>query len=417
MIKRTTYIIPLFLIIISCTENRYDPERSFENIQQTLLTQFILTEDSTVIELPAGHFIFDKSLILDGKHNIKIKGQGIDKTVLSFKDQKQGAEGIRIANCTDIVLEDFSIEDAPGDNIKVTDTDGITFRRVKSAWTGEVSAKNGAYGLYPVLCKNVMIEECEVMGASDAGIYVGQSEQVIIRNNIVYWNVAGIESENSSHVIIHDNKAYNNTGGILVFDLPGLTRYGNDIKVYGNEIIENNMENFAPAGNIVGVVPKGTGVLVLATEDVEVFNNVINNNKTIGVAIVSYELVAALDSGDGEGTEAGTSRTVNNNYKTDTLYNPYPRRIFVHSNNISSSYWLPALDNDFGKLFIYNFGFSLPSVAWDGIRAPEYYVDGSINPLYKICIDEGENVITTDLDAANDFENLTKNPALFLCEL
>jgi len=414
--RNNLVFLGLISLLWACSDYSYNPERAFENKQQQLITEFIVVEDSSVLELPEGHFIFDQSLILDGKSSVTIRGKGIDKTVLSFKGQTQGAEGIRVANCKNIVLEDFTIEDSAGDNIKVTDTDGITLRRIKSAWTGEVSEENGAYGLYPVLSKNVLIEECEVMGASDAGIYVGQSEDVIIRNNVVYWNVAGIESENSSHVLVHNNKAYNNTGGILIFDLPGLTRYGNDIKVYNNEVYENNMRNFAPPGNIVGVVPKGTGVIILATEDVEVYNNTIKDNKTIGVAIISYELVAALDAGEAEKDGTGSAETVNNNFKEDENYNPYPRKVNVHDNTISSSYWLPALGNDFGKLFVYNFGFNTPDIAWDGIRAPEFMKEDDINPLYRICISEGEDVLTTDLDAANDFENLSKNPELFACQ-
>lgn len=406
MIKRSIKWLALLALMASCggTES-YEPVRNFEDIQQQLLSRFIMAEDSSVIEIPEGQFIFNSSLILEGKSHVTIRGKGIDKTVLSFKGQQKGAEGIRIANCKQIVIEDLTIEDAAGDNIKVTDTDGIIFRRVKSAWTGEVSEKNGSYGLYPVICKNVLVEECEVLGASDAGIYVGQSEGVVIRNNKVYWNVAGIESENSSHVEIHGNEAFHNTGGILVFDLPGLTRYGNNIRVYKNKVYENNLDNFAPKGNIVAVVPKGTGMIVLATEDVEMYNNEITYNKTIGVAIISYELVAAISSEDSEAEGQGSAQTVNDNYKQDKQYNPYPRRVYVHDNEISSTYWLPALDNDFGKLFLFNFGFSLPDIAWDGIRSDAYFNDdGSINEAYRICIKEGESVKTTDLDAANDFE-------------
>ncbi|ELR68490.1 hypothetical protein C900_00324 [Fulvivirga imtechensis AK7] len=417
MIKETTIALLLGVLVLSCESNTYEPERQFEDIQQQLLSQFILAEDSTVIELPEGQFIFNNSLILDGKKHVTIRGKGMDRTVLSFKGQQEGAEGIRVANCTAITIEDLAIEDAAGDNIKITDTDGVTIRRVRSAWTGKVSEKNGAYGLYPVICKNVLIEDCEVLGASDAGIYVGQSEDVIIRNNKTWWNVAGIESENSENVEIYGNTAYNNTGGILVFDLPGLTRYGKNIRVYNNEVYENNLANFAPPGNIVGVVPKGTGMIVLATEGVEVYNNKIRDNKTIGVAIISYELVAAI-SAEGEASEGeGSAQTVNNNYKEDKNYNPFPRRIYVHDNEISSSYILPALNNDFGKLFLFNFGFSLPDIAWDGIRAPEYFAeDGTVNPEYMICIQEGEGVKTTDLDAANDFDKLETNPDIFKCK-
>ena len=121
----------------------------------------------------------------------------MDKTVLSFKGQSSGAEGIKITNSKNITLEDFAIEDAVGDNLKISDSDSVVMRRIRSAWTGEVSVENGAYALYPVLSTNVLIEECEAIGSSDAGIYVGQSNDVIIRNNKAFYNVAGIESENS----------------------------------------------------------------------------------------------------------------------------------------------------------------------------------------------------------------------------
>ena len=156
--------------------------------------------------------------------------------MLSFKGQQQGAEGIKITNSQNIILEDFSIEDAAGDNLKISDTDTIILRRIRTAWTGKVSTKNGAYGIYPVLSTNILIEECEAIGASDAGIYVGQSQNVIMRNNKAFFNVAGIESENSSQVEIYNNEAFNNTSGLLIFNLPGLTVYGGNVKAYNNNI-------------------------------------------------------------------------------------------------------------------------------------------------------------------------------------
>ena len=132
-------------------------------------------------------------MILDGKQNIVLRGKGIEKTVLSFKGQKQGAEGIRISNCKNLTIENMSIEDAAGDNLKITDSENVIMRNIRSAWTGKVSTQNGAYALYPVLCKNLLIEGCEAIGASDAGIYVGQSQNVTVKNNKAYFNVAGIE--------------------------------------------------------------------------------------------------------------------------------------------------------------------------------------------------------------------------------
>ena len=86
---------------------------------------------------------------------------------------------------------------------------------------------------------------------------------------------AGVEIENSSNSEVYDNEAVDNTGGILVFDLPNLSREGERTKVYNNIVRHNNITNFAPGGSIVGVVPTGTGMLIMAFDDVEVFNNVI----------------------------------------------------------------------------------------------------------------------------------------------
>ena len=75
----------------------------------------------------------------------------------------------------------------------------------------------------------------------------------------------------------------------LIFDLPNLIqKKGGHVRVFNNHIHHNNYPNFAPKGNIVGKVPLGTGVMVLATNNVEIYNNRIINNRTAGTAIVSY---------------------------------------------------------------------------------------------------------------------------------
>ena len=95
--------------------------------------------------------------------------------------------------------------------------------------------------MYPVQCQNVLIDGCEAIGASDAGIYVGQSHEIIVRNSRAYRNVAGIEIENSTMADVYNNIAEGNTGGILVFDLPGLIKKGGgNVRVYNNKIRNNN---------------------------------------------------------------------------------------------------------------------------------------------------------------------------------
>src|SRR5262249_60350606 len=140
-----------------------------------------------------------------------------------------------------------------------------------------------------VQCKNVTITGSVAKGASDAGIYVGQSDGILVHDNRAEGNVAGIEIENSMHADVFHNTATNNTGGILVFNLPGLeVANGAITRVFHNTVFENNTENFAPEGNIVGLVPTGTGIAILAAHQVEIFENVVHDHKSVNFGVISY---------------------------------------------------------------------------------------------------------------------------------
>ena len=405
------YKFILLLIVIvegACSHKESNPS-TWRNIEQGLQSKLIMLSNGDTLDLPEGNFMFTKGLAMDGKSDILIRGKGMDKTILSFKNQTEGAQGLLISHGKNIVLEDFSVENAKGDNLKVSEVNGITLRRIRSAWSEGPKTENGAYALYPVLCKNVLMEECLAIGSSDAGIYVGQSDSVIIRNNKTYWNVAGIESENSRWVEIYGNEAYDNTGGILIFDLPGLTMYGHTTKVFKNHIHDNNLENFAPRGNIVASIPPGTGVMILATHNLEMTENDILDNKTVGTGIVSYELVAALnEENQPEGASSGSSRAVDNKYRTDTLYNPYPYQISIHHNRFENSHWFPSLKNEIGKLFLMKSFMNPPDIVYDGIPDP-------MRTNAEICLKDNGDILIMNLDAAHDFKSLSKDSAEFDC--
>ena len=405
--KHLLFLLPI-IWSISCTQKESQP-KTWQSIEKSLQTQLITIADGDTVHLPEGNFMFTKSITMDGKTNVVIMGSGMDKTILSWKNQTEGAEGLHISNGKNIVLQDFAVEDAKGDNLKVNDTKGITLRRIRSEWTTGAKTENGAYALYPVLCTNVLLEECIAIGSSDAGIYVGQSDSVIIRNNKAYWNVAGIEAENSKWVEIYGNEAYENTGGLLIFDLPGLTRYGHTTKAYKNNIHDNNHENFAKKGNVVASIPPGTGVMVLATHDLDFYDNDIKDNRTVGIGLVSYELVAAINKGEVEQEGAiGGVQSVNNRYKEDSLYNPYPYNINIHHNRFENSHWFPATSNDIGKLLITKSFLQPPDILYDGIE----------NPLQKergICLGENGKITFIFLDAGHDFNKFSKDELPFTC--
>ena len=382
--KSHTFLILLLLLFASCgtqsTEQTYDSStlrRASEAEVEALVEAFILAEDSSIIDIPAGFYQLKTQLILDNKTAIQIKGAGMDQTVLSFRELKSGGEGVKIVG-KDILIEELSIEDAPGDGIKAQHTDGITFRKINVTWTHGDKSKNGTYAIYPVQCKNVIIDSCIASHSKDAGIYVGQSEDIVVKNSLAFGNVAGIEIENCDRAEVYGNTARDNAGGILVFNLPGLPKSdGRQTRIYDNDIIDNNHENFAipigddPNGNTVTMIPPGSGIVLLAAKEVEIFNNRILRNKTYGLAISSYQVT-------GFPAEAPN-------------WSPYTTDIYVHDNQYErSTFSLSYLTLDLGQFVIlYNAHGCLKTqdIIYDGIWDESLSKTIDSNPM-RICIKE-----------------------------
>ena len=315
-----------------------------DNSQEEIQEALIDLEPGDVLTLKAGEYFFEDGLSLD-VNDVIFEGSGIDDTILNFENQMSGAQGLLITS-DGVTIRDFAVIDAKGDAIKVIGADGIDMIRLRTEWTGGPKETNGAYGFYPVESKDVLIDGCVAIGASDAGIYVGQSQNIIVKNSVAQYNVAGIEIENSYYADVFDNLASHNTGGILVFDLPDLPQQGgHHVRVFRNKAINNDTDNFAPEGNIVGEVPRGTGIIIQANSDVEVFDNDLYGNGTVNLSIVTY----------GYETE-------------DENYNPHPKSIQIHGNRFGDGGFDPDLGT--GELAAILFelsGGDMPDIFWDGI--------------------------------------------------
>jgi parallel beta-helix repeat protein len=373
MLSQLRFLFTTCLLVSTATVFSQDTE------EKKMQRQFVTATDNSTIELPEGTF----------QLNMR---KGMDKTILNFTNQVSGAEGIKVTNGKNITLQDVTVQDTKGDAVKTQYVDGITFKNVKAEWTRGANSKNGAYGLYPVQCSNVLIDGCEARGASDAGIYVGQSSHIIVRNSKATENVAGIEIENSLYADVYDNEATNNTGGILIFDLPDLVqKKGGYIRVYRNNVHHNNHINFAPKGNIVGKVPQGTGVMILATNHVDVFENKIINNLTASTAIVSYYI-----------TE---------NPIKDSSYYPFPSQINIYNNSYEREHVRTTGKGRMGKMYRFKlrFGKNVPHIQYDGI------VDKKSPP--EICIRNNSNQTFANLDAENGFKSISRDATKHDCTL
>ena len=364
------------------------------DFQKRLQEALITAKPGAVIELPEGRLPVDRGLSLS-VDRVTIRGKGIDKTILSFKDQKSGAAGLQVTS-SNFTIEDLAIEDTKGDALKINGANNVTIRRVRTEWTGGPSEKNGSYGIYPVQCTNVLIEDSASIGAADAGLYVGQSRNIIVRRNRAEYNVAGIEIENSTGADVYENKATNNTGGILVFNLPDLpVKTGSSTRVFNNEIVANNTPNFGAKGSMVAKVPTGTGVIVLAASHVEVFKNNIKDNHAASVSIISY-----FTTGDPI---------------HDAAYYPYTEAVYIHDNVISGGGTNPT--GRYAAELAPIAGKPMPAILYDGIVDPKKLVGKSLPDDLRICLQNNGAATFLNYDAAGSFKHPSRDAAAHNCSL
>jgi parallel beta-helix repeat protein len=375
--------------------------------ESDIAAAFASVQNGDAIVFAPGTYSFTNQLALGTADNVSILGSGSDQTTLDFQGQKPGTgdDSVFAQSVKNLRFEGFTIKDSPGNGIKTLGVAGITFRSLVVTWTA-MDKTDGAYGLYPVQSTSVLIEHCIVSGASDSGIYVGQSQDIVVRNNEVFGNVGGIEIENSFRADVHDNQPHDNTAGILVFDLPGLQQEGgNSIRVYSNTIANNNTGNFAAMGDIVGLVPAGTGFFVMANHDVEIFQNTFTGNKTGCAGIVSYAVTQMSFS--------------------DPNYNQYPSHVYLHDNTYMGGGTQPDVSSQIGFLLATSLssfpGGHVSEVLYDGIVDPN--APAGPNPM-TICVKEASTATVCnghfdqlDLKAPNLAKTLVCDAKPYDCTL
>ena len=328
-----------------------------DNATEDMVNAMIQLRPGDTLQFDCGYFDLDQGLLIQATEDVLIKGCGKDETVLSFKDSAN-VTGLEALNIRGITVEDLTILDSPGDAFKLKGVKWGTLRNVRAMWSGGgepvtadnyedrlhvactkppfnegdpapdyvPSAASGRYGIYPVESENILVEGSESVGASDAGIYVGQTNTAIIRDSRAVYNVMGFEIENVQGGEYDNNVAECNTGGFLIYDLENITQYGDTSVMLNNLARNNNTYNFAQSG-LVSAVPRGTGFITLGYDNIEVFNNTFEDHSTAAIIYTSYELI------DGKGKTA------------DKKLDPYTEGLHIHNNVMKNSgYDLPPPD-------------------------------------------------------------------------
>jgi len=353
------------------------------DVQTKVQQALISAQEGDVLLFAKGTYMFSEELSLSVS-GVTLRGDGTrEEVILDFSRQQTGnANGFSATGVHDLVIENFSLRDSVGDAVRVQGSENITLRNLKIYWTAGSATDNGAYGIYPVNDKKLLIDNCDVRGASDAGIYVGQSETAVVRNSHVEGNVTGIEIENTDDAEVTGNVARDNVSGILVFNLPNLRRKtGARTKVHGNTIEMNNREPFAIAGSIVSYVPPGSGMIMLANDNTECHGNTIKNNVSVGIVVVSCGTVQFL-----------TDNAIN--CATDTVYDSFPEGLNIHDNTFAGNGTAPE-----GFYPVYWVDHSKPfyDIIWDGVTDPSKpNADGSLN----LCIQGNGSATFAHIDPA-----------------
>ena len=352
----------------------------------------------TTFSFAAGTFEFTNTIAIPAVANLSFFGAGMGQTILDFGNQTAGADGMdaTLGNAN-IRFENFTIRNTAGDAIKVENGNGVVFYMVQVQWVNPADggfrdySLHGAYGIYPVQSQNVLIDHCQIMGARDTGAYIGQSYNIVVSNNTVFQNVAGIEIESSINAVVTNNVSTQNAAGILVFGLPnlnpppgsGAAQDGtNYVTVSNNQIDNNNTVNFADPSGVVAAVPGGTAFFVMAANNVEVVGNTVTNNNSAGSAVISYCLYDPVYCASAPAA---------------TNLEPFSHNVFIHGNTFSGNGAAPTsmnqlpdggvYSNNFGSLFgalvtYGGFGSSNAPVAdviWDGLSDNPAYVPPAAN--------------------------------------
>ncbi|WP_420628045.1 parallel beta-helix domain-containing protein [Candidatus Leptofilum sp.] len=308
-----------------------------------------------IIEIPYG--IYHERVVVD-INNITLRGIPNEAGEWPIFDGEGKLTEAVIASGNNFTVGNLHVRNYTDNGVLVEGVTGVHFH--------DIFAENvGTYGVYPVRSTDVLIERVEVTGVDDAGVYAGQCENVIVRDSVVYGNVLGIELENTINGEIYSNHAYDNTVGIFVVLLPQLTsKISANTLVYDNIVEDNNHENFAPPGAIAGIAPSGVGILLLATDNAEVYNNEIRNNKTTGVAVFSLTSTGAFDT-----NEVDVGPLPENNWVHDNIYenNGYDADPFVRDLGIPTADILwdgTGMNNRFNEESASSFPPLVPGDGW-----------------------------------------------------
>jgi parallel beta-helix repeat protein len=180
-------------------------------------------------------------------------------------------------------LSGFTVQGFAGFGVYLACVDGFRIH-------DNTARRNLTYAIFPVRSTDGRMWRNEASGThSDACLYVGQSERVLVDHNLATDCQIGLQIENSRHVRMRDNQAVGNTAGIIVDIIDGRqTTVEADNSVTGNLVQDNNRPNMAPPDEETSEIPPGIGIIIDGADRTLLARNRIEGNRFTGMTLVDF---------------------------------------------------------------------------------------------------------------------------------
>jgi hypothetical protein len=190
-----------------------------------------------------------------------------------------GDSGARIH---DFTISGFTVQGFPGYGVFLACVDGFLIRH-------NTAVGDDTYSIFPVRSSNGRVTRNTAMGTlTDACIYVGQSEEVVVDHNRASDCQIGFQLENTQHAEMRRNRSIGNTAGLIV-DVIGYrqTVVAADNVVSHNLFSDSNRPNSGPDSDTGDLVP-GIGVVIDGADRTLLAHNRIEKNNLFGLTLVNY---------------------------------------------------------------------------------------------------------------------------------
>jgi hypothetical protein len=307
--------------------------------------------------------------------NLQIEGSGVgpDDVVIDAGRVESGNGapadpvkdiGIRAERADGLVLRNLTARHAREHGIYVVETDGYRLERFKVFYNEE-------YGLLTFTGDHALIQDCEAVGAGDAGLYPGSSadtgEQIDpafypegkhfsteLRSCDMHHNMLGYSGTAANAVWIHDNDFYDNALGLVtdVITAAGHPGFPQDSdRIENNELYSNNFNPYVDQPAETEVVPTlpipvGTAMWILGGNNDEFRNNYVWDNWRRGVMLSSVQ--DSLVCGDNPIANGNMQAGCNPNAPPDPASTSYRNRF--HDNVMGRSPGGQVLPNGNGNV-------------------------------------------------------------------